>query len=179
MFRNSIQIYPDHVFGCFQKSVVPIFLKFRTSPLPLYRLANIFPPLKKNGFSFRLKRWQIWRVGTNYCWLQQRCEPWWRAEPTISSLFHPFFCWLVETKVLYDITRLVMPEHVHQNLEIYMQAWELSQELKTGEFWTNYSTLSKSVGGNAVLSWIISYLILSYLISYHITSHHISYHIIS
>ena len=46
-----------------------------------------------------------------------------------------------------------------------MQAWE------TGEFWTNYSTLSESVGGNAVLSWIISYLI----ISYHIISYHIIY----
>ena len=28
---------------------------------------------------------------------------------------------LAATEVLYDITRLVMPEHVHQNLEIYMQ----------------------------------------------------------
>jgi hypothetical protein len=74
-------------------------------------------------------------------WLKKNTSRWWnpaRNEVNPMPLFnhpHRFMMWshtnpklstqgpvAVWAQVLYDFTRLVMPEHVQQNLESYMQA---------------------------------------------------------
>ncbi len=82
---------------------------------PFYHFTNRYP------LSHRI--WLICRRRFGECSTTAGCNRGVRLD-VLQPLHHRKpRCFVVgEIKVLYDITRLVMPEHVHQNLESYMQA---------------------------------------------------------